>query len=292
MVIENSELAPPPADYVLTLQALMEELPGKQRRLGEALLRRPETFALGTLATLESALGISRMTIIRFAKALGFSGYGALQDAVRGQYLQHLGFTSPEGARSAPPSDLVERTVERQLRSLESVTSKIELSQFRSICELLGSASRIVVTGVGSASIVAQLLVRLLRHVGLNGELLTPTSVDAVITMSGASRDTVFVGFSLWLTFEQTMKLMHIAKARGVPTVAITGSDASPLRTMADYSLVAPAQGHVPRFSLVAPIALVELIVAEIASHRLERAADIEEKIYDQYIEENLLAPL
>ena len=78
-----------------TLESLLEDLPRKQRQLAQALLDKPEIFAFGTLKVLENMLHLSSITVIRFAKRLGYEGYGDMQDAVRRAYFERVGFHIP-----------------------------------------------------------------------------------------------------------------------------------------------------------------------------------------------------
>lgn len=273
------------------LQQKVKELPRKQRQLGDVLLERPEAFAFGTLNALEKLLGVSRITIIRFAKRLGFEGYGPLQEAVREVYLRHMGFQVP---RSETDKLFMGRSLQKQTSlqhqaNLDAALASLDMGQIDDICVLLLQARRIIVCGSGSAEVVATLLVRLLAHVGLHGELVSTTGVNEVIAASDLDERDVVVGISLWLTFTETMRMIRLSKRVGAKTVAIIGSRASPLLPAADHYLLAPAQGILPRFSLVAAVAIVEILIAELAAKRPEVAISIRDKLYDLYVEEELI---
>lgn len=84
-------------------------LPRKQQELARALLESPEVFAFGTLRALEHAYSLSSVTVIRFAKRLGYEGYADLQAAVREAYFERVGFRWPveTGVFQAQADDLV-----------------------------------------------------------------------------------------------------------------------------------------------------------------------------------------
>ena len=275
------------------LYEVVGQLPRKQRELGNLLLERPELFAFGTLGALENRLGISRITIIRFAKRLGFEGYGPLQEAVREEYLRRVGFETPrndmdklfEGHR------LQEQTSRQHAANLDATLASLDLGTIDDICRLLLGARRILISGSGSAEVVALLLARLLRHVGLRGELVTAGDVDRIIAVNDLGERDVVVAVNLWLTFADTVRVVRLAKRLGAKTVGIVGSRASPIRTMVDHQLLAPAQGVVPRFSVLAAVAVVEILVAELASKRPKVARATAERLYDLYVQENLIAP-
>ncbi|MGN6672236.1 MAG: MerR family transcriptional regulator, partial [Thermomicrobiales bacterium] len=68
------------------LRERLPQLPRQQYRLAQALLKTPEMIMFGSVRELALALHINNATIIRFAQSLGYSGYQALQTAVRQTY--------------------------------------------------------------------------------------------------------------------------------------------------------------------------------------------------------------
>lgn len=274
------------------LAELVGTLPRKQRDLGHVLLDRPEVFAFGTLATLERLLGISGITIIRFSKRLGFSGFQGLQSAVRSSFLQRSGFRLPAGAafESGQPGEAVAATVEQHRANLAATVDGMDLDALNGVADAIEGASRILVCGSGAASIVAQLLVRLLRHVGHRGEAIEQAGVDEVLTLYDVGPQDVVIGVAFWLSFASTQRTLRLARDRGARTVAIVGSPVSPLAREAAITLHAPAQGAALPFSSVGPVALVECLAAVLAGRRPDRARAIRDELRRLYVEEELIS--
>jgi DNA-binding MurR/RpiR family transcriptional regulator len=102
----------------------------------------------------------------------------------------------------------------------------------------------------------------------------------------------VVVGIGLWLTFQSVVDVLALGRRLGATTIAITGSPTSPLAQGATHLVLAPAQGAALSFSVVATVAAVEAIIAHISGRRPQQTADIEQRLHDLYLEEDLLAPL
>ena len=158
------------------------------------------------------------------------------------------------------------------------------------VADALIRARRILVYGCGSATVVAQLFVRLLRHVGLRGELVESGGVDSVIALHDVNEDDVAVGVSLWLSFRDLVKFLRLARRLGATTVAIAGSHASVVHKSADHVVMAPAQGLIHSFSVVAPVAVAEIIIAKVTSSRREMTTEVRQILRDLYLEEGLVA--
>lgn len=273
------------------LEARLETLPRKQHILARTVLEAPEIVAFGSVRDLASQLGMNNATIIRFAKSLGFSGYQAMQTAVREAYLARAGFRTQRDQTRTEGAGLVTETLGQQLANLELARKQLNVADLDRVVDDLLAAERIVVYAIGSAEVAGLALTRQLRHVGLRGELVSGSGVDRAIALHDLTTRDVVVAIGLWLTFSDTLQALALARQRNARTVAIVGSATSPLSKAADHTILAPAQGAILTFSVVATVAVVEALMAHVASRRPEPRSDIEQTLHDLYLEGDLLAP-
>jgi DNA-binding MurR/RpiR family transcriptional regulator len=187
---------------------------------------------------------------------------------------------------------VIQATLARHQANLQQAYQNLSQIDLDKICDVLIKARRTLVWASGSCVVVGTLLVRLLKHIGLKGELMIPSGVDTLITMYDIGPEDVVIGIGLWLTFNEVVDALNLARRLGAQTMAITGSPTSQLIKTADYVVIAPAQGAAISFSVVAQIAVVEVIIARIAAHRAQKTVAIEQALHDLYLEEKLLAPL
>ncbi|MGN6813088.1 MAG: MerR family transcriptional regulator [Thermomicrobiales bacterium] len=275
------------------LRERLPQLPRQQYRLAQALLKTPEMIMFGSVRELALALHINNATIIRFAQSLGYSGYQALQTAVRQTYLPRAGLQAPRDSTArSNPSSAVTATLAQHTANLTLAEQHLHEADLDQICDLLITARRVLVCATGTPIVPATLLIRLLRHVGLRGELVAPSGVDRAIALYDVGPGDVIIGMGFWLTFSNVVKTLALGRRLGARTIAITGSPTSPLADVADFLLIAPAQGTAISFSAVATVAVVEALIAHIAGQRPQRTADIEQTLHDLYLQEDLLAPL
>lgn len=276
------------------LAELIDSLPRKQRTLGTVLLERPEVFAFGTLSTIERLLQISRITVIRFSKRLGFRGFQGLQAAVRDSFLRRSGFRLPatRSSRAASPDQSVAATIEQHRANFGAVVDGIDLAALEGVAHTIEGASRVLVCGNGAAAVVAQLFVRFLRHVGLRGEYIELAGADEVLGLYDVGSEDVVVAVAFWLSFSPTLRALRLAGRQGAQTVAIVGRPTSPLASEAGVTLHAPAQGAVLPFSSVGAVALVECLAAAIAGRSAGRVETIRDELHRLYVEEGLIAAM
>ena len=278
--------APMPGPLVDELERRLPELPRKQQQLARTIIEMPELVALGSVRDLAAQLGMNNATVIRFAKSLGFSGYQELQSVVREAYLARTGARPAQPTGSGPAA----QTAARQRANLDLALGELDHAVLDRVAAAFAAAGRIVVFATSGASIPGLALVRLLRHVGLRGELVGGSGVDRVIALHDVGPGDVVVVVGLWLAFDDQVRALQTARARGATSVALVGSPTSPLGRLADHVLLAPAQGATLPFSMVATVAVVETLVAHTAAFVPERAAGIEQGLHDRYLAEGLLA--
>lgn len=276
------------------LEDVAATLPRKQQELARGLRDAPEVFAFGTLRALERAFAVSAVTVIRFAKRLGFDGYADLQGAVREAYLERVGYRwSREPAAAVEASDdLVAETVAQQRSNLEAAFAALDAEALDGVAAAVLSARRVLLFGTGTSQLVARLGTRLFRHLGIRAECIESAGVDGVIALHDVEPGDVVVGVGLWLQFAELVSVMALAERLGATTVAIVGSLAPSVRACARYVLVAPAQGVAHTFSVVASIAIMEVLVARVAVGRRAAADRIRQQLHDLYVEEGLIAPV
>ncbi|MGH3318901.1 MAG: MurR/RpiR family transcriptional regulator, partial [Streptosporangiaceae bacterium] len=61
------------------VRALLPSLPPAERRVAQHLVEDPRLVASSTITELAHACGTSETTVIRFCRAIGFSGYPELR---------------------------------------------------------------------------------------------------------------------------------------------------------------------------------------------------------------------
>jgi DNA-binding MurR/RpiR family transcriptional regulator len=273
------------------LEDRLPGLPRKQAILAHTILETPELVAFGSVRDISSQLDMNNSTVIRFAKSLGFSGYQELQSVVREAYLARAGLKNSRRDIDNDGIDQAANTFAQQLANLEIARQHFSDADTDRICKFILEADRIIVIATGSATIPGLMLIRLLRHIGLRGELASGSLTDQLIAIHDIGPNDTVIAIGLWLTFNDTFRALDVARRKQARTLAITGSATSSLGKAADIEIYAPAQGSTLTFSVVATLAIVEAMIANVAAHVPESQQLIEQELHNFYVDENLLAP-
>lgn len=248
-----------------------------QLRIGARfLLERPEDVATASMRAIAGRAGVTPVTLVRLARALGFADWQAL----RRPFVERLRPSPiPYSARA---EDLVKRTSPAALSRdsfaahAANLVATEAMNAPREIAEtaaLLARARRVHVAGFRSCHAVAAGFVyayRLFRpEVQLTGGAL---GLELELRAVGAGDAVVVLGFAPYS--RECALVIEAAQRAGARRVAVTDSDVSPLALGADRVLRFAHAG--PSFfpSTAAASALLDSLLAVLLARGGKRALD------------------
>jgi DNA-binding MurR/RpiR family transcriptional regulator len=249
--------------------AVSTDLTPTERRIAEAVLADPTLLAFGTVSDLASRVGTSRPSIVRFANKLGFDGYAQLQRNVRSELSHQL----------ARPSERI-RSERGQLppvrasinNALASVFAAIEAGQLVRLAKPLGRARQVWILSGETSRAGAHALRSRLSIVRPGVHLLDEQRFGIEAGEAGPKDAAVVIDFFRYR--EWVVRAARALAGRGVELVVITDSPLSPLVELTDNwcEIEVPAVG--PFDSSIPTVAIVELMVSQLAEDLHERATE------------------
>ena len=268
-----------------------KQLSKGQLRIADAVLFNAKTVAYMTASQLAKFVKISESTVVRFAKHLGYNGYAEFSHAVQKFVLQSL---TPNqridiSNQRNGNTDKISAVAKNDIEKISETMTKLDRTSFDNACESIldPKTRRIFVIGVRSAEPLALILKYNLSLIFDNIRLVSPYSTAEILEqlISLDERD-LLIAFSFPRYSTKVLTAVKFAKDRGTKVISITDSQESPLAKYTDHLLI--AQTGISSFmdSLVAPISIINAIIAEITEKRemLVRAKfDRLEKIWDEY---------
>jgi DNA-binding MurR/RpiR family transcriptional regulator len=236
--------------------------------------------------------GVSAPTMLRLARALGFADYAGLrrpfQEAMAGRSLQ---FGRRASALQAAPEArrigrLAQEMASSQLEDVKSVLALNPAALIDAAVGVIAAARRVGFLGVRSSFGIAFQFRYAYNLIARNGVLfdgLGGTVHDQVDTLD---RGDVLIAISQSPYSTPTVEAVGAAADRGVSIIALTDSVVSPLARRATHALRYRADSVSFFPSMIAPLALVELLLARLAAKGgkavLERLTEVEQRLADQ----------
>src|SRR5687767_2891242 len=236
-----------------------------QRTLARYVLKNYESVAFATVSQLAEESGVSEATIVRFAKALDFSGYPEFQKEVRrllradlrGVERFKLGV---ETTRLQTPLDAI---ADRERENISALYGSFDAKSFTGAVRMLRRASQVLVVGTRSTAALAHHLWFALDKIAIDARRVTTITSETYDHLSRMNKGgcVVVIGFPRYL--REHVKLLQYAKARRLATLTITDSTFSPLQ--GDVTLHAPAESASFVAFHCAPLILVNALVHEVS---------------------------
>ncbi|MCK9252679.1 MAG: MurR/RpiR family transcriptional regulator [Clostridiaceae bacterium] len=260
-----------------------------QKAIAAFILGHYEHAAYITAARIGEEAGVSESTVVRFAMELGFEGYPhfqkALQEELKGRLtsVQRMKVT----ARMGEKEDILSAVLLSDIEKLKRTYDRIDRVSFNRAVDLILSAGKIYILGVRSASPLASFLGFYFNLIFDNIRLVHTTSVSEMFEqILSVQAGDVVIGISFPRYSKRTIKAMAYARTTGATVIAITDKADNPIAASADVCLLAPSDMASFVDSLVAPLSVINALIATIGYRRQDVvAAKLEklEHVWDEY---------
>ena len=237
-----------------------------QRALARYVLKNYESVAFSTVSQLAAQSGVSEATVVRFAKALDFSGYPEFQKEVRrllradlrGVERFKLG-AEPKTERRTP----LDVVTGKERENISTLHDSYDARAFTSAVRLLRRASDVMIVGTRSTASLAYHMWFALSKIAIPATRVTTVTSETYdhLGRMGKGGCVVVIGFPRYL--REHVKLLEYAKARRLATLTITDSTFSPLK--GDVTLHAPAESASFVAFHCAPLILINALVHEVS---------------------------
>lgn len=267
-------------DVMTELQRNYADLTQAQKRIAEAIVENPEFVAFATVDKLSARLGIASSTIVRFAYRLGLDGYPELQERVRVLVRSRLRGADEDAHADTSLAHLGESTaaasLRRDLDNLRHTISELDLAILDKAIDVVGAARRVFFAGGLASGSLAAYAAHMFNR--LRGDSRVIGYGDSAAEVLDLTSEDVLVVFCFPPYATQTLRLLEAARRQGVAIVGITDSPISPMGKV-DVTLTTRVSGIGPQNSLIAPTALINVLLNGVAANS-PGAADRYRRLY------------
>lgn len=276
-----------------TIEKLIEDNMSKfskgQKKIADYILNNIEKCGYLTAARIARATGVSEATVVRFATALGFSGYPELSRTVREESItkltamQRMELVRERMGDKGMLYNVLRADIDRIARTIGIVSEDMFLGAVKALTE----AKNVYVAGVRSASALAQFASFYFNVLFKSVRRITnSTAEDVAEQLLHITQGDVVLGISFPRYSNAIVKGLDFAKKRGAKVIALTDSDNSPIVRYADYVLIAKSDMDSFADSLVAPMSIINALIYAVASIKKNELGDVFselEDIWDEY---------
>lgn len=277
-------------DLLGELKQRYNQFSKSQRRIADYILGHYSKAAYLTAARLGQQAQVSESTVVRFAFELGFDGYpalqAALQETVRSK-LTSLQRMEVAGDRQEEGEPVLDQVLNKDVEQIYRTLEQTDRAAFAGAVESIHQAKTVYLLASGSAAFLAGFLNFYFRLVLPNVRLIQSASASELFEqILRVGKGDIVIGISFPRYSKKTVNALRYARKNGAQVVAITDSEFSPLAAQADYLLLARSDMVSFADSLVAPLSLINALIAAVGQRRQEetrRVFDRLEEIWAEY---------
>jgi DNA-binding MurR/RpiR family transcriptional regulator len=229
----------PPRDYDALRQKIVAEHGTLSRRLrlvADYALANPNQIALDTVAVLAARIEVAPSVLIRFAQALGYSGFSDLQEVYRARltslvpsYNDRIRHLLTEPGRAADPAGLLGRFVDGGIHALEHLRATTSPEKIDAAVDILAKANTIHIAGFRRSYPVANYLLYSLIHLSCRVHPIDNAGGMLKAQMSTMSAGDALVLVTFYPYATEALELLEQAGRQGIPVVSITDTTGGPL---------------------------------------------------------------
>ena len=265
-------------DNVLNLiSEKMNSFSKNQKKIAHYVLDNLNEAAFMTAARIGEAVECSESTVVRFATALGYSGFPEfikeLSDVVKLK-LNSVNRIDISDA-TLTQSRLIRFVMQNDAAKIEDTLKNIDDNTFSQAVDMIERAEKVYIVAVRANVAIAEFLAFYLKMAAKNVVTVTTNSSSEIYEqMIDVSQNDVVIGISFPRYSVRTLRAMEFANERNAQIIAITDSIHSPMNLYSSCNLFARTDMASVVDSLVAPLSLINALIVALCVKNPKRIVE------------------
>ncbi|NNG04936.1 MAG: MurR/RpiR family transcriptional regulator [Inquilinus sp.] len=240
------------------------------QQIARFVVQNPNDVALDSVKAISATAGVQPSTLVRFAQSFGYGGFSDMQRVFQSRLLtaapslnDRLSALRRELGGRAGGTNLkaLSELVIGDIAALQHLMESITEESLADAARLLAKARTIHIIGQLRAYPVANYLRYVLTHLRRDVRLLDGAGGLAAEQAQLMDEGCVLLAVSFRFYAREVIDIVEAAAKRGIPIVALTDSQLSPLAKHATVTLEVPEGEFNFTHSLAAPMCLAQAIV-------------------------------
>ena len=258
-----------PTKLLRHIKNTLPDLRKSEKIVGEFILADPKSIITMKTAEASSAMGISEPTLIRFCKALGFTGYQELKINLSQQLAADDYFVMYEIDQNDTIHELCEKVFDTTISEILNVRSQIDQNVLSDAIEILANAGRVEFYAFGGSAPVAMDGQHKFFRLKIPSSYISDPHIQ-FMSANSLGKDDVVVVISQSGTTSALIDSVKIVRKSGVKVIGIMPGN-TPLASICDYPLVINigdnnriSKPHTSRIAYTAVIDVLTMGVAQL----------------------------
>ncbi len=259
-----------------------------ERKIAEYIMENSDKATRFSVQELATTAKASEATIVRFCRALGYSGYKEFKLALAAEVRGSVPMTHSDVSEADDVMSITRKVFQSDLQAIADSLEVLSHSEMEKAVEALDKANRIELYGVGSsASTALDAYYRFLR-LGLPVNIVNDPYMQAIVSSQLEAKQVAFAISHSGRT-EEVIFALSKAKEHGATTICLTSNNRGEVLQYADIKLITASRESIFRSQAmagrIAHLSVVDALYVNLAIRHYDQATD-RVRIADEVIEE------
>ncbi|CEH34763.1 MurR/RpiR family transcriptional regulator [Romboutsia lituseburensis] len=270
------------------IQAQYPRFSKGQKLIAQYILSNYDKVAFMTACKLGDTVGVSESTVVRFANALGYSGYPKLQAALQ-ELIKNKLTTVQRVEMAKEYSDdytILNKVLKSDMDNIKTTLEEIDHKAFEDSANRLLKARKIYILGMRSSFTIAQYLGFYLDIILDNVHIIRMDMGDAFEQIVRIDENDVIIAISFPRYSKKSYQIVNYAKEKGAHIISLTDSLFAPVASLADNTLLVKSNMASFVDSLVPALSIVNALIVAVGMKEkddIKEYFDDLETIWDRY---------
>ncbi|MBZ3691929.1 MurR/RpiR family transcriptional regulator [Phyllobacterium calauticae] len=257
------------------IQAIRKDLAPAAGRIADFITKNAADVVHMSVTEVAERAEVSEGSVIGFCQTIGARGFQQIKLSLARELVQPVQFIHEDLTPDDDTAAVIEKVFQSDLQALRDTQNALDVHSLARAVEVIRTARRVEVFGIGSAATIAEDTNYRLLRIGIESRASVDSHVQA-ITASLADSSTAVITISHSGSTIETLTATRLAKEAGATTIAITNFGKSPLLAHADIVLNTLARETQFRTeamtSRIAQLAIVDALIACLALADYDRS--------------------
>lgn len=280
------EKAPSTRSARASIRSYYETLSPSEKLVAEYVLENAENVIYMSLEKIAEAVNVSDVTVLRFARSVGFKGFPELKMGLLVDFIAPVKTISLEIDSDDDASLIVKKVYEQNAQILSNTAPLISEQSFQDVVNLLAEAHNIYLFAIGTSIPLIYSFHNLLIRLGLKVSLITDPYTQ-IVQASVLGPDDVMVVFSRSGIPMTHPVLFRVGKRSGAKIISITTDPKKPYTRYTDHVLLIPSGENINVSPPASPslLVVIESIYTALLLRFRDRAVTLQNRISEALLE-------
>lgn len=267
------------ANFLQELNNRYDTFTRSQRLIAAYLADNLNDIAFCTLEELAERIGVSTTTIIRFCRALNYTGYSEMQKDIQSNIQTKVGLPQRlSGKKKHSGNALLADSFQNDINNIQQTLELQNNHDIQAVIDYISSAPNVYVLGMRSSFSISYYMASRLSEIRANVHLIQSVGMLYPEEIVSAAPGDVCIAFLFPRYSKLSTTILSWLKNEGVKIILFTSLNYSVIQRYGDVILPCAISSVSYKNSYAAPLSLSNYLIAAIAEKNHEESRRMLEK--------------